>query len=46
VVTGDTHLFDHEPYQFLTLLETEVVQGAANSVCEADDSAAKPVLLR
>jgi hypothetical protein len=46
VVTSDTHLFDHETYQLLTLLEAEVVQGAANSVCEARYPVTKSVLLR
>jgi hypothetical protein len=26
VVAGDAHLFDHEPYYLLTLLEAEVIQ--------------------
>jgi hypothetical protein len=46
VVTRDTHLFDHETYQLLTLLEAEVVQGAANSVCEARYPVTKSVLWR
>jgi hypothetical protein len=46
LVAGDADLFDHEPPQFLTLLEPELVQGTAHSAREADDLAAKPVLLR
>jgi len=46
VVTGGPYLFDHEPHQFLTLLEAEFVQGITHSVCEAGYPAAKLVLLR
>jgi hypothetical protein len=49
VVAGDAHLFDHEPYYLLTLLEAEVIKFSLSKPFKAklaDRACATPIIGR